>query len=64
MRRPYRKHLVLINNKYISVKNWYRDNSQHFEKQKGIPTSEQIGTVLKSLGFERIESETEVIYRK
>jgi len=59
-----RKHKVLINNKYIPVKDWYRDNSQHFEKQKGIPTSEQIGTVLKSLGFERIESETEVIYRK
>jgi hypothetical protein len=54
MRRPYRKHSILINNTYISVKNWYRDNSQHFEKHKGIPTSEQIGTVLKSLGFERI----------
>ncbi len=64
MRRPYRKHFVLINNKYNPVKNWYRDNSHHFEKQKGVPTSEQIGTVLKSLGFERIESETEVIYRK
>lgn len=64
MRRPYRKHLVLINNKYIPVKNWYRDNSQLFEKQKGVPTSEQIGTVLRIMGFERIESETEVIYRK
>ena len=64
MRRPYRKHLVLINNKYIPIKNWYRDNSQHFENQKGIPTSEQIATFLKSLGFERIESETEVIYKK
>lgn len=64
MRRSYRKHLVLINNKYIPVKNWYRDNSQHFDKQKGVPTSEQIGTVLRSLGFERIESETEVIYKK
>lgn len=64
MRRPYRKHFVLINNKYIPVKNWFRDNSQHFEKQKGVPTSEQIGTVLRRLGFERIESETEVIYRK
>ena len=64
MRRPYRKHLVLINNKYIPVKDWYRDNSEHFEKQKSIPTSEQIGVVLKSLGFERIESETEVIYKK
>lgn len=64
MRRPYRKHKVLINDNYIPVKNWYRDNSQLFEKQKGVPTSEQIGTVLKSLGFERIESETEVIYKK
>lgn len=64
MRRPYRKHLVLINNKYIPVKNWYRDNSQLFQKQKGIPTSEQIGTVLRSMGFERIESEKEVIYKK
>lgn len=58
-----RKHFVLINNKYIPVKNWYRDNSQLFEKQKGVPTSEQIGTVLKKLGFERIESEKEIIYR-
>ena len=64
MRRPYRKHFVLISNKYITVKNWYRDNSQLFEKQKGVPTSEQIGTVLRIMGFERIESETEVIYRK
>lgn len=64
MRRQYRKHLVLINNKYIPVKEWYRDNSQLFEKQKGVPTSEQIGTVLRGLGFERIESETEVIYKK
>jgi hypothetical protein len=64
MRRPYRKHFVLISNKYIPVKNWYRDNSQLFQKQKGIPTSEQIGTVLRSMGFERIESEKEVIYKK
>jgi hypothetical protein len=64
MRRPYKKHFVLINKKHIPVKDWYRDNSQLFEKQKGIPTSEQIGTVLRGLGFERIESETEVIYSK
>ena len=64
MLRPYQKHSILINNKYIPVKNWYRDNSQLFENYTGVPTSEQIGTVLKSLGFERIESETEVIYKK
>jgi len=39
MRRPYRKHLVLIKNKYISVKDWYRDNLQLFQHIKGIPTS-------------------------
>lgn len=64
MRRPYRKHFILINKNYIPIKNWYRDNSQHFENHIGIPTSEQIGTVLISLGFYRTDSETEVIYRK
>jgi hypothetical protein len=63
MRRPYRKHLVLINNKYISVKDWYRDNLQLFQQIKGIPTSEQIGVVLRSQGFNRTDSETEVIYK-
>ncbi len=63
MRRPYRKHLVLISNKYIPVKDWYRDNMQFFQKIKGIPTSEQIGVVLRSQGFNRTDSETEVIYK-
>ena len=63
MRRPYRKHLVLINNKYISVKDWYRDNLQLFQQIKGIPTSEQIGTVLIEQGFSRTDSEIEVIYK-
>ena len=63
MRRPYRKHLVLINNKYIPVKDWYRDNLQLFQHIKGIPTSEQIGVVLRQHGFQRTESETEVIYK-
>jgi hypothetical protein len=63
MRRPYRKHLVLINNKYISVKDWCRDNLQLFPHIKGITTSEQIGVVLKQQGFQRTESETEVIYK-
>jgi hypothetical protein len=64
MRRPYRKHKVIIDNSYIPVKDWYRDSPQLFGKQKGVPTSEQIGTVLKRMGFERTDSETEVIYRR
>lgn len=64
MRRPYRKHKVLINNKYIPVKDWYRNNQQYFQHIKGIPTSEQIGLVLKSLGFKRTDSETDVMHRE
>ena len=63
MRRPYRKHYVLISNKHIPVKDWYRDNLQLFQHIKGIPTSEQIGVVLRQQGFQRTDSETEVIYR-
>ena len=62
MRRSYRKHKVLINGKYISVKDWYRKNTNLFQNKKGVPTSEQIGVVLKIQGFERTDSETEVIY--
>jgi hypothetical protein len=64
MRRPYRKHKVLINNKYIPVKDWYRNNPQFFQHNNGIPTSEQVGLVLKSRGFKRIDSATDVIYRE
>jgi hypothetical protein len=63
MRRPYRKHLVLINNKYIPVKDWYRDNMPLFQNINGIPTSEQIGVVLQEQGFTRTETETEVFYK-
>jgi hypothetical protein len=58
-----RKHLVLINNKYIPIKAWYRNNLQLFQHIKGIPTSEQIGVVLREQGFNRTDSETEVIYK-
>jgi hypothetical protein len=58
-----RKHLVLISNKHIPVKDWYRDNLQLFQHIEGIPTSEQIGVVLRSQGFNRTDSETEVIYK-
>ena len=63
MRRPYRKHFVIINNRQIPVKDWYRDNLQLFQHINGVPTSEQIGTVLHTQGFNRTDSETEVIYR-
>lgn len=62
-RRPYRKHKVKINEKYIPVKDWMRNNGKYFEIFKGVPTSEQIGTVLVKIGFNRIETETEVIYK-
>jgi hypothetical protein len=64
MRRPYRKHIVIINNKQIPVKVWYRDNLKLFQHINGVPTSEQIGTVLIARGFSRTDSETEVIYRR
>ena len=63
-RRAYRKHIVLVNNKYISVKDWYRDNIELFQHINGVPTSEQIGVGLKNQGYARFDSEIEVIYRK
>lgn len=63
MRRPYRKHFVIIKSQFIPVKDWYRDNFQLFQNINGIPTSEQIGIVLINQGFTRTDSETEVIYR-
>ncbi|MEN9303000.1 MAG: hypothetical protein RL264_1429 [Bacteroidota bacterium] len=63
MRRPYRKYFVIINNRQMTVKDWYRDNLQLFQHINGVPTSEQIGTVLIAQRFNRTDSETEVIYR-
>jgi hypothetical protein len=34
-----------------------------FQNINGIPTSEQIGVVLKEKGFTRTETETEVLYK-
>jgi hypothetical protein len=62
-RRPYRKHKVKINDKYIPVKDWMRNNGKYFDSSKSVPTSEQIGTVLVKIGFNKIETETEVIYK-
>ena len=64
MRRPYRKHFVIINKRQMTVKVWYRDNLKLFQHINGVPTSEQIGTVLIAQGFNRTDSETEVIYRR
>jgi hypothetical protein len=61
-RRPYRKHKVKINDQYISVKDWMRNNGKYFDSSKSVPTSEQIGTVLVKNGFKRVESQTEVKY--
>jgi hypothetical protein len=63
MRRPHRKHLVLVNNKYTPVKDWYRYNMNLFQNINGIPTSEQIGTVFINQGITRTETETEVLYK-
>lgn len=57
-----RKHNVLIDNQYISVKDWYRDNMHLFQNINGVPTSVQIGTVLINQGFTRTETATEVLY--
>lgn len=64
MSRTYRKHYVNIDNKYIPVKDWYRNNSDYFKDIQGIPTSEQIGVILIQKGFTRNETATEVLYKK
>ncbi len=62
-RRAYRKHKVKINDKYIPVKEWMRQNQNLFNNVNGVPTSEQIGKVLLKQGFKRSESITEVLYK-
>jgi hypothetical protein len=63
-RRPYRKHKVKINDQYIPVKDWMRNNGKYFAGFKGVTTSEQIGKVLIKNGFNRVETEFEVIYKE
>lgn len=62
MRRPYRKHFVILENKTTKVKDWMRQNSNYFKGNNGIPTSEQIGIVLVDLGYVRTEKYDCVIY--
>jgi hypothetical protein len=64
MRKYYKKHLVQINGKFVPVKEWMRNNPQFFANNINVPTSEQIGAVLRQQGFVRTDSETEVIYRR
>lgn len=61
-RRIYRKHKVQIDGNYIPVKQWMRLNDNFFREINGIPTSQQIGSVLKKQGFEMTENEFEVLY--
>lgn len=61
-RRPYRKHIVKINDTYLSVKDWMRENQNLFTNINGVPTSEQIGKILVSNGFNRSETDLEVLY--
>jgi hypothetical protein len=63
MCRSYKKHLVLINNQYFPIKDWYRNNPRFFQHINRIPTSEQIGVVLINHGFNRFDFDPEVIYR-
>jgi hypothetical protein len=59
-----RKHFVIINKRQIPVKDWYRDNLRLFQHINGVPTSQQIGTVLIAEGYNRTDYQTEVIYRR
>ncbi len=62
-RHPYKKHFVLVGKNYIPIKDWYRNNPQHFQHINGVPTSNQIGVVLIRLGYSKTETETEILYR-
>ena len=63
-RKAYRKHKVKINGSYMPVKDWMRQNPNLFKTIKGVPTSEQIGKVLIKNGFNRNETDFEVLYHK
>ena len=63
MKRPYRKHRIITSNNHLTVKDWMRQNPVSFKDIKGVPTSEQIGIVLKDLGYNREDTYSSVIYR-
>lgn len=62
MRKNYRKHFVIIEDTKIKVKDWMRQNPNYFTKIKGVPTTNQIGKVLDSFGFNVCENYSVVIY--
>lgn len=63
-RRIYRKYKVQIDGNYMPVKQWMRLNEKFFIEINGIPTSQQIGSVLKKQGFVMSETEFEILYKK
>jgi len=74
-RRPYKSHIIITKKGNITVKNWMRENKNHFKghfdlrgnllpSKKDSPTSNQIGVVLvKRLGYRKTENETHVSYQ-
>ena len=60
----YRKHFVITETLTLRVKDWMRENPKLFSTYKIEPTSEQIGIVLKKMGYERKEYVDSVIYEK
>lgn len=62
MRRPYKKHFVIIENQTIKVKDWMRQNPNYFKTINSVPTSEQIGKVLNDLGYNRMEDYESVVH--
>lgn len=63
-RRSYRKHSVVEPTYTVSAKAWMRDNQDKFTHIKGVPTSEQIGTVFMKEGYARVEDSVSVTYRR
>lgn len=64
MRKPYKKHFVILKNQTMKVKDWMRQNPSYFKNIKGVPTSKQIGKVLFDLKYNVLEDCSIVIYKK
>lgn len=63
-RKSYRKHLVKVEGSFIPVKDWMRQNQNHFREIQGVPTTFQIGDVLLRIGFSRKASSDWVLFSK
>ncbi len=57
-----RKHRIILGEALKPVKDFMRENQNLFTHINGVPTSEQIGTVLQAMGYRRSETETHVLY--